>query len=86
MLVFYDLLMFLFTLVLYSNAMRDYPARTQLQPTRVLHQGVLFISGNTDEMGGSMLGILVNELCPNFVPAPFSKNYWNNELGLFAHF
>ena len=32
------------------------------------------------------LTISVDELCPYIAPAPFSKNYWSNELGLFAHF
>ena len=66
--------------------MRDYPVRTQLQPARVLHRGDRFISGNTGKIGGSMLGILVDELCLNFASAPSSKNCWSNELGLVAHF
>ena len=61
MLVFYD---WSFCLLLFGNAMRDDPARTQLHPAPALTRGNRYNSDNTDKMGGPKLGFSVDELCP----------------------
>ena len=37
------------------------------------HQGNCYNADNTDKMGGPKLGIFVDEMCPNFAPAPFFR-------------